>query len=65
MFRADRITPVAVPETKPVGPTPFQKFAALTKKVVAVPREEIQRREAEYKQARKARRTNNDGAKTH
>lgn len=65
MFRADRITPVAVPETKPAEPTPFEKFAALTKNIVAVPREEISRREAEYKQARKARRTNNDGAKTH
>ncbi len=33
--------------------TPFQRFKRLTTKVVAVPREEIQRREAEYKRSRR------------
>ena len=33
--------------------TPFDKFLAFTKKVVAVPKAEIDRREAEYKKARK------------
>jgi hypothetical protein len=31
----------------------FEKFRALTKKVVAVPRSEILKREAEYKESRK------------
>jgi hypothetical protein len=42
-----------VPQSKTSEPTPFEKFAALTKKVVAVPRSEILKREAEYKESRK------------
>jgi hypothetical protein len=37
---------------KPAEPSPFEKFAALTKKVMAVPRKEIQEREQEYQQQR-------------
>jgi hypothetical protein len=36
--------------------TPFDKFLAFTKRVVSVPKAEIDRREAEYKKARKIRR---------
>jgi hypothetical protein len=42
-----------VPQSKPSEPSPFEKFAALTKKVVSVPRIEIQKRETEYKEQRK------------
>jgi hypothetical protein len=33
--------------------TPFEKFRQFTKKIVSVPKEEIDRREAEYQKARK------------
>lgn len=46
-----------MPDAKETGqPTPFEKFLAFTKKVVAVPKAEIDRREAEYQRARKLRR---------
>jgi len=32
--------------------TPFEKFKAFTKKIVSVPKTEIDRREAEYKKSR-------------
>jgi hypothetical protein len=41
-----------VPDPQP-EPTPFEKFAALAKAVTSVPREEVQRREEEWKKARK------------
>jgi hypothetical protein len=42
--------------------TPFEKFDALLKRVLAVPKSEIDRREAEYKERRKA--VKRDGQKT-
>ncbi len=36
--------------------TPFEKFREFTRKVVSVPKAEIDRREKEYKKARKKRR---------
>lgn len=33
-------------------PTPFEKFQTFTKKVLSVPKTEIDRRDAEYKKAR-------------
>ncbi|MGO8741174.1 MAG: hypothetical protein ACLQUR_02095 [Limisphaerales bacterium] len=33
-------------------PTPFEKFRRFTKKIVAVPKTEIDRREQEYKKVR-------------
>jgi len=35
--------------------TPFEKFRQFTKKIVSVPKSEIDRRETEYKKARKGR----------
>jgi hypothetical protein len=35
--------------------TPFEKFRQFTKKIVSVPKSEIDRRETEYKKARKNR----------
>ena len=32
--------------------TPFERFSALTRQVLSVPKKEIDRREAEWKQAR-------------
>jgi hypothetical protein len=50
-----------VPESKPPKePTPFERFTALTKKVVSVPRSEIQKREADYQKARKNSPKNSD-----
>jgi hypothetical protein len=40
-------------KTNEAEPTPFDKFAALTKQIVSVPRSEILKREAEYKKARR------------
>jgi hypothetical protein len=40
-------------QPKPSEPTPFEKFAALTKRVVAVPKSEIDAREIKYRAARK------------
>lgn len=37
-------------------PTPFEKFREFTKRVVSVPKSEIDRREKEYKAARKRKR---------
>jgi len=39
-------------EAQPAGPTPFQKFAALTRQVMSVPKSEIDRRAAEDKKRR-------------
>lgn len=39
--------------------TPFEKFRNFTKKIVAVPKSEIDRREAEYQKARKNKRKRN------
>lgn len=39
-------------EPAPEQPTEFQKFLVFTKKVVAVPKAEIDRREAEYQRMR-------------
>jgi hypothetical protein len=36
--------------------TPFEKFRQFTKKIIAVPKAEIDRRELAYKKARKAKR---------
>lgn len=36
-------------------PTPFEKFQDLAKRVIAVPKSEIDKREAVYKRARAAR----------
>jgi hypothetical protein len=40
-------------ESKSSSQTPFEKFLAFTKKVVAVPKAEIDKREAEYQRERK------------
>jgi hypothetical protein len=40
-------------EAQPAEPTPFQKFAALTRQVMSVPKSEIDRRAAEDKKRRK------------
>jgi len=40
-------------EAQPAEPTPFQKFEALTRRVMSVPKAEIDRRAAEYKKRRK------------
>jgi hypothetical protein len=40
---------------KPV-PTPFEKFRESARKLISVPKAEIDRREAEYKKARKNKR---------
>lgn len=37
-------------------PTPFEKFRAFTKKVVSVPKSEIDKREKEYKDQRQRKR---------
>jgi hypothetical protein len=37
-------------------PTPFEKFRDFTKRVVSVPKAEIDRREKEYRAARKRKR---------
>jgi hypothetical protein len=42
-------------ETKTEYKTPFEKFRQFTQKIVSVPKSEIDRREAEYKKARKAK----------
>lgn len=41
----------ATPKTE----TPFEKFREFTKKIVAVPKSEIDRRESEYQKMRKKR----------
>lgn len=41
--------------TKP-EPKPFEKFQQFAKQVLSVPKKEIDRREAEYQQERKAKR---------
>jgi len=43
-------------EMKQGGETPFEKFRRFTKKIVSVPKAEIDRREQQYKKARKAKR---------
>lgn len=40
---------------EPPSPTPFDQFRALVKRVVAVPKPEIDKREAEYKKQRNAK----------
>jgi hypothetical protein len=42
-------------ETPQNQPTPFEKFREFTRKVVSVPKAEIDRRETEYKRMRKAK----------
>lgn len=42
------------PENVP-GDTPLERMTAFAKELIAVPREEIVKREREYKQARKSR----------
>jgi hypothetical protein len=37
-------------------PSPFEKFRQFTQKIVAVPKSEIDRREAEYQKSRKNKR---------
>jgi len=39
-------------EAQPAEPTPFQKFEALTRRVMSVPKAEIDRRQSEYKKKR-------------
>jgi hypothetical protein len=41
---------------EPKPETPFEKFRQFTQKIVSVPKEEIDRREAEYQKARKNKR---------
>jgi hypothetical protein len=43
-------------ETKIESETPFEKFRQFTKKIVSVPKVEIDRREKQYQKARKAKR---------
>jgi hypothetical protein len=40
-------------ETNPGNKTPFEKFRQFTKKIVSVPKAEIDRRENEYQKDRK------------
>jgi hypothetical protein len=40
-------------EAQPAEPTPFQKFEALTRRVMSVPKAEIDRRAIEYRKRRK------------
>lgn len=40
------------PPSSPRERTPFEKFQDLTKKVITVPKSEIDKREAEWKQGR-------------
>jgi hypothetical protein len=53
-----------VEPSEPSEPSEFEKFATLTKKVIAVPREEILKREAEYQQSRKKSPKNGDAKAT-
>lgn len=39
--------------------TPFQRFERLVRKVVSVPKKEIDRREAEWRKAQKAKKDGN------
>ncbi len=43
-------------EINPASETPFEKFRQFTKKIVAVPKSEIDRREKQYQKARKTKR---------
>jgi hypothetical protein len=43
-------------ENNKPDPTPFEKFRDFTRKVVSVPKAEIDRREAEYQKSRKNKR---------
>jgi hypothetical protein len=40
---------------EPAPKTPFENFRALTKRVIATPKSEIDSREAKYQQARKTK----------
>jgi hypothetical protein len=42
-------------DSAPAEPTPFQKFDALMRRIIQVPKKEVQRREAEDKKRRQAR----------
>lgn len=42
-------------KTEPTESTPFEKFERLARKVIAVPKTEIARREAEWKKRQKAK----------
>jgi hypothetical protein len=37
-------------------PTPYERFKALAKRVVATPKEEVEKREAAYRKSREAKR---------
>jgi len=43
-------------ERNPSGNTPFENFRALAEKVVAVPKKEVAKREATYRNSRKPKR---------
>jgi hypothetical protein len=43
----------STPSSQPREPTPFEKFAALTKRVIATSKKEIDKREKEYRRERK------------
>jgi hypothetical protein len=45
----------------PEQPTPFDKFREFTRRVVSVPKAEIDRREKEYKLARRRKRPTTTG----
>jgi hypothetical protein len=45
--------PIQKQPEQPSEPTPFEKFDALTKRVISVPRSEILKRDAEWKEQRK------------
>jgi hypothetical protein len=43
-------------EQRPESETPFEKFRQFTKKIVSVPKSEIDRREKQYQKTRKVKR---------
>jgi hypothetical protein len=43
-----------IPNASPAGASPSDKFDSLLKRVLSVPKAEIDRREAEYQKKRKA-----------
>lgn len=47
-----KIIPSAVPVDCPPNATEFERFSALTRQVLSVPKTEIDRREAEWKEAK-------------
>ena len=50
-------------EPMPEEPTPFEKFREFVRKVVSVPKSEIDQREAEYKRMRKQKRASEKGSR--